>query len=96
MAEKSRLQKILASFGAASRRKAEEMILAGRVAVNGKTAKLGDSADPGKDLITLDGERIALSENKFYLALHKPRGFVTTMNDEQGRRCVAMLVEDVG
>lgn len=96
MAEKSRLQKILASCGVSSRRKAEEMILAGRVAVNGRTAKLGDSALPGKDIITLDGERITFSENNYYLALHKPRGFVTTMNDEQGRRCVAMLVEDIG
>ena len=96
MAEKSRLQKILASCGVASRRKAEEMILQGRIAVNGRTAKLGDSALPGKDLITLDGEKISLPESKCYLALHKPRGFVTTMKDEQGRRCVAMLVEDIG
>ncbi|MCH5354062.1 MAG: rRNA pseudouridine synthase [Acutalibacter sp.] len=96
MAEKSRLQKILASCGVASRRKAEEMILDGRIAVNGRTAMLGDSALPGKDIITLDGERISFPENKYYLALHKPRGFVTTMNDEKGRRCVALLVEDVG
>lgn len=96
MIEKSRLQKILASCGVASRRKAEEMILSGRVAVNGRTAKLGDSAVAGKDLITVDGERLTLSENRYYLALHKPRGFVTTMSDEKDRRCVAMLVEDIG
>lgn len=96
MAEKSRLQKILASCGVASRRKAEEMILAGRVAVNGRPAKLGDSAAPGKDVITLDGERLSFFGKKYYLALHKPRGFVTTMRDEKDRRCVAMLVEDVG
>lgn len=96
MAEKERLQKILASCGAASRRKAEQMIADGRVMVNGEQAKLGDSAIPGKDVITLDGERLSFSGKKYYLALHKPRGFVTTMSDERDRRCVAMLVEDVG
>ncbi len=95
-AEKSRLQKILASSGIASRRKAEEMISAGRVTINGRPAKLGDSAVPGKDRIAVDGEPIAFSEEKVYLALHKPRGFVTTMSDEKDRRCVAMLVEDLG
>lgn len=96
MAEKSRLQKILASCGVASRRKAEELIEAGRVTVNGRTAKLGDSAVPGKDVIAVDGRQVSSSEEKRYLALHKPRGFVTTMSDERDRRCVAMLVEDVG
>ena len=81
MPEKSRLQKILASSGVASRRKAEELIAAGRVTVNGRVARLGDSAVPGKDTIALDG---------------KPRGFVTTLHDERGRKCVAQLVEDVG
>ncbi len=95
-AEKSRLQKILASCGVASRRKAEELIIAGRVTVNGRRAQLGDSALPGKDRIAVDGEPIAFSEEKIYLALHKPRGFVTTMSDEKDRRCVAMLVENVG
>lgn len=96
MAEKSRIQKILASCGVASRRKAEEMIEAGRVTVNGRTAKLGDSAIPDKDVIAVDGERVMSSGEKYYIALHKPRGFVTTMNDERDRRCVAMLVEDIG
>ncbi len=95
-AEKSRLQKILASCGVASRRKAEELIIAGRVTVNGRRAQLGDSALPGKDRIAVDGEPIAFSKEKIYLALHKPRGFVTTMSDEKDRRCVAMLVENVG
>lgn len=90
-----RLQKILASYGVASRRKAEEMIAAGRVTVNGKTAQLGDSAAAGKDVIALDGEKLSFSGQKVYLALHKPRGFVTTMSDERDRRCVAMLVEDL-
>lgn len=95
MAEKSRLQKILASAGVTSRRKAEEMIAAGRVTVNGRPAKLGDSADPRRDLVALDGQRLELAPGKIYLALHKPRGFVTTMEDERGRRCVAQLVADV-
>ena len=96
MPEKSRLQKILASSGVASRRKAEELIAAGRVTVNGRVARLGDSAVPGKDTIALDGKPLGKSEKKIYLALHKPRGFVTTLHDERGRKCVAQLVEGVG
>lgn len=95
-AEKERLQKILASWGVASRRRSEEIIKAGRVTVNGKPAGLGDSAVPGKDVICLDGKRLYASGKKIYLALHKPRGFVTTMSDERDRRCVAQLVEDLG
>lgn len=94
--EKSRLQKILASCGVASRRKAEELILAGRVTVNGRPAQLGDSAVPGRDEIAVDGKAVTLPGRKLYLALHKPRGFVTTMRDERDRRCVAQLVEDAG
>ncbi len=95
MSEKSRVQKILADCGVASRRKAEELIAAGRVTVNGMPAQLGDSAIPGKDIIAVDGQRVSSSEEKVYFALHKPRGFVTTMHDEHDRRCVAMLVEDI-
>ena len=96
MPEKIRLQKILAASGVASRRKAEVMIAAGRVTVNGRVAHLGDSALPGKDKVLLDGQPLGHSEKKLYLALHKPRGFVTTLHDERGRKCVAQLVEDVG
>ena len=96
MAEKQRLQKILAAAGVASRRGAEEIIAAGRVTVNGVTAGLGDSAQPGKDRILLDGEPLEAPGEKIYLALHKPRGFVTTLHDERDRKCVALLVEDVG
>ena len=96
MPEKIRLQKILAASGVASRRKAEEMIAAGRVTVNGRVAHVGDSALPGKDKVLLDGQPLGQSEKKLYLALHKPRGFVTTLHDERGRKCVAQLVEDVG
>ncbi len=96
MAEKSRIQKILAASGVASRRKAEELLAAGRVTVNGRVAHLGDSAVPGKDRLAVDGQPVAAGGKKIYLALHKPRGFVTTLHDERGRRCVAQLVEDVG
>ena len=96
MAEKRRLQKILAESGVASRRKAEGMIAAGRVTVNGKTAQVGDSAVPGRDEILLDGQALSPQGEKRYLALHKPRGFVTTMSDERDRKCVASLVADAG
>jgi len=97
MPEKVRIQKILAHSGACSRRKAEEWIQAGRVTVNGRVASLGDGANPVKDVIAVDGQRLPRQKEKHvYLALHKPRGFVTTMADERGRRCVAQLVEDVG
>ena len=94
--KRAEFEKILAASGVASRRKAEELIAAGRVTVNGKVAHLGDSALPGKDKIALDGQPLGQSEKKIYLALHKPRGFVTTLHDERGRKCVAQLVEDVG
>lgn len=96
MAEKIRLQKILASCGLASRRKAEQMIADGRVTVNGLPVNLGDSADPEKDVVAVDGQRISISGKKTYLALYKPRGFVTTMHDERDRKCVAALVTDLG
>ncbi len=95
MAQPERVQKLIAQAGIASRRKAEELIQQGRVTVNGRPIKLGDSARPNKDVIAVDGQRIANSCGRIYLALHKPRGFVTTMEDERGRKCVAQLVEDV-
>lgn len=94
---KERIQKIIAETGLASRRKAEEMIEKGRVKVNGRPIKLGDKADPHRDLITVDGEKLEISRKKqfYYVALNKPRGYVTTMSDELGRKCVADLVADV-
>lgn len=89
-----RLQKILSEHGVASRRKAEELIAAGRVKVNGRVASLGDKADPRRDTITVAGKRLAAAEEPTYILLHKPRGYVTTMSDEMGRRCVAELVEN--
>jgi 23S rRNA pseudouridine2605 synthase len=81
-----RLQAYLARAGAApSRRKAEALIEAGRVRVNGETATLGTAVSPEIDEILLDGQRITLPESLAYLALNKPAGYLTTMNDEPGR-----------
>ena len=91
-----RLQKILSARGVASRRTAEEMISAGRVTCNGIVAKLGDSADDGKDVICLDGRPLPSGVNKIYIMLHKPRGYVTTLADEKGRKTVAELVAGCG
>ena len=93
---KQRLQKILSSRGIASRRKAEEMLLAGRIQVNGTVAALGDSADPDIDKILVDGKPLPSQEGCVYIMLHKPRGFVTTLSDEKGRPNAAQLVADCG
>ncbi len=93
---KIRLQKHLADCGVASRRKSEELIIAGKVKVNGHIAHIGDSVDPKRDKITVKGKTVVGGNNeKVYIMLHKPRGFVTTMSDEKGRRCVADLIKDV-
>lgn len=93
---KERLQKLISSAGAASRRQAEALLRAGRVSVNGEAAALGQSADPDTDEIAVDGVPLRFSEEKLYLMLHKPRGYVTTMSDEKGRPTVAQLVSDAG
>lgn len=91
-----RLQKILSSYGLASRRAAEEMIRAGRVSVNGRVAALGECADPVTDEILLDGRPLPSKQENLYILLHKPRGYVTTLSDEKGRPTVAQLVADCG
>lgn len=91
-----RLQKILSAWGVASRRAAEAWIQAGRVSVNGRTAVLGDTADPEKDDIRVDGKQLPRQEKLLYLMLHKPRGYVTTLHDEKGRPDAARLVADCG
>lgn len=91
-----RLQKILSARGVASRRAAEAWIQAGRVSVNGRTAVLGDTADPEKDDIRVDGKQLPRQEKLLYLMLHKPRGYVTTLHDEKGRPDAARLVADCG
>ena len=93
---KIRLQKFLAENGVASRRKSEELIERGKVRVNGHPASLGDKVDPKYDLVTVSGERVVpVSSGNIYIMLNKPRGYVTTMSDEMGRRCVAELVSDI-
>ena len=88
-----RLQKILSERGVASRRASEEMIKAGRITVNGRVAALGDSADPETDEILLDGQALPNRQKAVYILLNKPRGFVTTLSDEKGRKTVAELVD---
>lgn len=88
-----RLQKILAAAGIASRRKSEELILAGRVAINGAVVtELGTKADPATDKITLDGKPLAAPQRHLYFLLHKPKGFVTTVSDPEGRPTVMDLL----
>ena len=88
-----RLQKILANAGVASRRKAEEMISAGRVTVNGAVAALGAKAAPC-DEICVDGVPLGRAQKKSYIALHKPAGIVTTVSDQFGRATVMDFVPD--
>ena len=91
-----RLQKLISAAGLASRRAAEQMILDGRVTVNGEGAVLGQSAEPETDEICVDGTPLDLGGARVYVMLNKPRGYVTTLRDERGRRTVAELVRDAG
>lgn len=93
---KERIQKILAARGVASRRKCEQLIADGRVTCNGVVCGLGDSADPEYDSILLDGKPLPSKPVHMYIMLHKPRGYVTTMSDEKGRKNASMLVSDCG
>ena len=91
-----RLQKILSARGVASRRTAEKMIEEGRITVNGIIAGLGQTADPEIDEILLDGRPLPSGNEYVYILLHKPRGYVTTLSDEKGRKTAAQLVADCG
>lgn len=93
---KERLQKIISAYGVASRRQAEKLLLEGRVTVNGQTAALGASADPDRDQIAVDGQLLTDRPQRLWLMLNKPRGYVTTLHDEQGRKHVRELVADCG
>lgn len=87
-----RLQKYLADCGLCSRRAAEQLIEEGRVTVNGAVAQIGCKVDDG-DSVAVDGRVIGQKRAPHtYIMLHKPRGYITTMKDEQGRRCVADLL----
>lgn len=89
-----RVQRALARAGVASRRRAEELIRAGRVRVNGTPAVLGTQADPEHDAITVDGRRVGRPVRTVWLALHKPVGYVVTRHDPRGRPTVFQLVPD--
>ena len=93
---KERLQKLIAAAGLCSRRTAETWITAGRVTVDGRKASLGDQADPARQRICVDGKPLASSEQKVYLMLYKPRGYVTSLHDDKGRKDVSLLVQDCG
>ncbi|MDD2335554.1 MAG: pseudouridine synthase, partial [Geobacteraceae bacterium] len=93
---KERLQKILSRAGVSSRRAAEEIILAGRVTVNGVVVdELGAKADPDQDTITVDGKRIGTDTARVYLVLYKPAGYMTTLKDPQGRPLVTDLLKGI-
>ncbi len=94
--EKIRIQKIIADCGYCSRRKAEELMNQGKVKLNGRPVKPGDKATV-RDIITVNGERIYIPKKKnfVYIVMNKPRGYVTTMNDELGRKCVTELLDGV-
>ena len=91
-----RIQKLMAAAGLCSRRTAEEWIAAGRVIVNGRIARVGDKADPDRDTVLVDGSPLRGAAQHVYLMLYKPRGYVTTLSDERGRRTAAELVADCG
>lgn len=91
-----RLQKIISAAGIASRRAAESLIEEGRVTVNGERAYLGQTADTRVDIICVNGKAISKVETNTYIMLNKPRGYVTTLSDEKGRKTVADLVKDAG
>ena len=92
----ARIQKILSDAGVTSRRQAEKWITEGRVTCNGRICLLGQSADPDTDCICVDGKQVLFRQEYVYLMLHKPRGYVTTLSDEKGRKNVAQLVSDCG
>ena len=92
MGRMERLQKLIAAAGLASRREAERWIEQGRVTVNGKTAVLGQKADPVRDRVEVDGQGLSGAQKPVYRMLHKPTGYVTTAHDPEGRKTVLSLV----
>lgn len=97
MAKPMRIQKALSDAGVVSRRKAEDLIREGRILVNGRKAEIGAAVNPDRDVVLVDGNRVQFPKKKraLYLMLNKPRGYVTTLSDELGRRCVTDLMKDV-
>lgn len=97
MSEEIRLQKYLAQCGVASRRKAEAIIESGRISVDGKiVTNMGIKVEPGKQKVFLDGKPVRKETKKIYLLLNKPKGYVTTLSDPQGRPIVTSLIKDAG
>ena len=90
--EKVRIQKWLAECGVDSRRGAEKLVAAGMVKINGETAQIGQSIDPKKDRVTVDGRAVQRASRQVYLMLHKPRGYITTMHDEMDRESEGLLL----
>ena len=90
-----RLQKILSAAGICSRRASEAYLTAGRVTVNGEAAQLGQRADPETDVICVDGVPVKTTPKPIYVMLNKPRGYVTTVSDEQGRKTVMDLLRGI-
>ena len=93
--EPVRLQKVLSAAGVGSRRACEEMIADGRVTVDGRVAQLGDRVDPSTAVIHVDGDRVVVDPTVVYLAFNKPRGVVSTMDDEKGRAALADFLDQV-
>ena len=93
--EKIRLQKFFSDSGIMSRRACEAELAAGNISVNGITAKVGDKIDPDRDTVTYRGKKVHAQHHKkyTYIMLNKPRGYITSMTDPQGRRCVTDLLE---
>ena len=91
-----RLQKIISAAGITSRRASEALILGGQVTVNGVVVtELGSKADPNKDTITVDGKALKVNEQRIYILLNKPPGYITALKDSQGRPLVTDLLKDV-
>ena len=93
--EEIRIQKFISDCGVMSRRAAEKEIEAGHVTVNGKRATIGQKINPAQDKVKVGGKPCRRTEEKVYVMLNKPRGYVTTMSDEKGRRCIPELMEDL-
>lgn len=89
-----RVQKFISTSGAASRRKAEEFVKSGQVTINGRKAKLGDKVNPGVDIVKVYGKLVKPAEEKIYIALNKPKGYVVSKSDPKRRKTVFDLLPE--
>ena len=90
-----KIQKILSEYGICSRRAGEVLVQSGKITINGKTASLGDRADPDVDEIIVDGKKLPERPAKEYIVLNKPKGYVVTLNDEKGRKDFTQLLNEL-